>query len=195
MKKLAVVLALAVSGFVNGQELESLRWAFIGYNQSSVKFLKDINYTEYCSAEIRNAIETNIMDSLITQFNISTNEVSSFKTQFNKYKIAKSFNYNKVKNITTSMRFSDWLDIKSNYNPLFNISRNSNLYVSNIVSIKTDTLKYKAIEIVEMYSIDYEHQQLIYVTNIFVQDINGKWDGIYSDYAEGEVDCSVCPSF
>ncbi len=54
MKKLVEVLVLAVSGFVNAQD--ALDYTFL-YNQFAMQFLKDVNYNNYCSPEIRNALK------------------------------------------------------------------------------------------------------------------------------------------
>jgi hypothetical protein len=194
MKKLAVVLALVVSGFVNSQD--SLKYVFSSYTQSSIQFLKDINYNNYCSPEIRNAFETNSIDSLMVYRELSSDNLKRFHNQFNKYKIAAGNNYKKVKNVTYTMTFSDWLDTKENYNPIFNLFRNPNDYVANIILIKPNTTKYKAIEIVETCILDYNNKNvLIYSTNIFVQDINGFWDIITNSYSEGVLECAHCAGY
>ena len=191
MKKLAVVLAVVVSGFVNAQD--SLKYTFI-YNQFAQQFLKDFNYNSYCSPEIRNAFETNIMDSLVELYEFTPADLKRFKTQFNNYKIAAGVDYKKVKSNAVLMTYGEWLDIKGNYNPVFNLSRHPDIYVVNTISVKSNTPKYKAIEIVESCYVD-SNNKLLYNTIIYTQDINGFWDVIEITYNTNVLDCAHCIAF
>ena len=193
MKKLAVVLVLAVSGIVNGQD--SLKYTF-SYNQFAMQFLKDVNFNNYCSPEIRNAFETNIMDSLVELYEFTPSDLKRFKTQFNNYKIAAGVDYKKVKSDGVLMTYGEWLDIKGNYNPVFNLCRNPDVFVVNTISVKSNTPKYKAIEIVEKCWVDSNNKNIMqYNTVIYTQDVNGFWDVIEITYNTNVPDCTPCKAF
>lgn len=193
MKKLLLVLSLLINGFVFSQD--SLKHVFLGYDYSTIKFLKDNNYNDYCSPESRYYIENDILDSLVKDYDIPLSEVINLKKQFIKYKSVTGINYKKIKETKPLMSYSEYLDSKVNYNPLFNLSRNSNIYVVNIIPIKSNNKKFKTIEIIEMYSIDIENNTLIFGTNIYTEGFNGVWDGVSSWYASGSVDCPVCITY
>lgn len=193
MKTLAVVLAVVVSGFVKGQDL--LNYKFF-YTQSTAQFLKDVNYNNYCSPEIRNAFETNIMDSLTLYYEFTPADLKRFKTQFNNYKIAAGVDYKKVKSDGVLMTYGEWLDIKENYNPVLNLCRNPNVYVVNTISVKSNTPNFKEIEIVETRSIDSNDKNIvIYHVAIYTLDVNGVWDVVRSLYARDRVECYPCKAF
>ena len=193
MKKLAVVLAVVVSGFVNAQD--SLKYTFI-YNQFAQQFLKDVNYNSYCSPAIRNAFETNIMDSLVELYEFTPSDLKRFKTQFNNYKIAAGVDYKKIKSDGVLMTYGEWLDIKGNYNPVFNLCRNPNVYIVNTISVKSNKPEYKAIELVEKCWVDYNNKNImIFNTTIYTQDVNGFWDAIEITYNTNVLECAHCTAF
>jgi hypothetical protein len=171
MKKLAVVLALVLSGFVNSQveNYTIVNWSYLRYQQ---KLLKENNFTSWCNADIRDAYETNNFDYL-NQF--SKKELLGFDKIYKNFIKVHGKTVQPVRDLSTMISYNDYLDGKINYEPILDLTRLGNKQITEIIPIKSLMPKYLILELVQMYVIDHEQKCVVILTSVFGQLQDGMW--------------------
>ena len=172
MKKLALVLVLVASGFINAQ-VENYRFVNYSYTRHQQKLLKENNFTSWCNPHIRDAYETNNFDYL-NSFDFSAEELLKFNKSYKNFVKVHGKTVQPVRDLTPIMSFNEYLDNKVNYDPIINIARGDR-QITAIVPIKSIIPRYLALELVQMIFICHEEKCVIITTTIFGQLPDGMW--------------------
>ena len=189
MKKLAVVLAVVVSGFVNGQ-VNICRYVD-SYDQCTKKLLEVNNFT-WCSADIRDAYETNNLSKLDY---LSPDDLILVDKIYKNFVLVHGNSVQPVRDLTPIISFNDYLDSKVNYDPTLDFVRFGDRQITAIIPIKSLMSKYKSMELVQMCTLDKKDLLVIIHVTIFVQLLDNSW-AIANDYMFDEtLDCAQCATY
>ena len=189
MKKLAVVFAVVVNGFVNAQ-VENYRYVD-SYTQATKKFLEVNNFTSWCSADVRDAYETNDLAKL----ELDSNELLIVDKIYKNFITVHGKTVQPVRDLTPIISFNDYLDSKVNYDPFLNFARFGDRQISNIIPIKSSIPTYKSMELVQMYTIDHESQTVYIHVTIFVQLLDNSWTSANDYMFDESLDCAQCSTY
>lgn len=184
MKKLILVIALGVSGFGFSQFIEAVD----GHRQYDKKVLIEHNYNNYCSIYIRDAFERDSVETL----GLSKTELAAATKCYTNFLKVNGSKFKRVRDLTPLMSYGDYLDSKVNYNPFLNFGRMGNSQIVTIIPIKSLSPKYKAIELVEYYSMFRENTNLTHFTTIFVQLPDGVWEACCEYMYDETLECPPC---
>ena len=190
MKKLAVALALVVSGFVNAQ-VENYRYVDGSYTQSIKKFLEVNNFTSWCSVYVRDAYETNDL----TKLELDAKELLVVDKIYKNFINVHGKTIQPVRDLTSISSFNDYLDSKFNYDPFLNFARFGDRQITNIIPIKSLMPNYKSMELAQMYTIDHETQTVYIHVTIFVQLLDNSWTAANDYMFDETLDCAQCATY
>lgn len=186
MKKLLVVLAVVGSGAVFGQRV----WTsddvihILGYDQNKARFLKDNNYTNYCSVWLRHHIETTQIDMhpSINSKKLLNWVHENYNNHIELHGPKKAFDFS---NLTS---YSDWLKSVGAENSIFALHAGKDFKLSAAIPIPSLIPEFKTIVIVEYFgffesaSFFADEPHIISYSTIAVQLQDGTWDVIPYDY-------------
>lgn len=181
MKKLLVVIAVAVSGFVNGQ-------CYTLLTQSQNKLL-DTYGIDYTGLHTRYIMSTNQIEEIVdSESKIGMiNSYSKF-TKWNKNRLQIVPDINNI--LLTGTEYIKDKNLADDSQVLFWLLNDSHHLLQKLkFDINRDGIK--SIEIVEFHMTEYENCIYLYHM-IFIEHFDGSWSNLDYDINDTSLDCPFC---